>query len=414
MIASGWPARAAHLVARERHPQGFFRPAATAFLRGAWAGRCDRAVAPPLSQRSRRTSASRCAAGSQPAGCRACRATPWRTRRRRWSAATRSPICSPARGPTTRRTASPTCASSTRDQRRACRSASGARSATRSTLLHRGFIDELARAAEPGPVRFPAPDAAARLARSARAGRVLAEPGGSPAAPGFARGQRATPASAPRWPRWWRRALSTRAHPGVAGVVARSTAAWRSTRHRGGPDGERHRFGISARGPGSRWSTALVQQGNFDTFPALRMHECPAITVEVLDRREDPSGAGEPGCRRGAGHRQRAVRRHRGAAAPHALHGRGTSGGRARRSRPMTGPRIASATIGAVRRHRRHRGQRAGRSRRGPARFIVRRRARLRRCRRVFASPRCRNCHPAGTRRCRPTPATTPHEHHAA
>jgi isoquinoline 1-oxidoreductase beta subunit len=39
----------------------------------------------------------------------------------------------------------------------------------------------------------------------------------------------------------------------------------------------------------------VVQQGNFDTFPALRMHECPEIVVQVLDRREPPTGVGEPG-----------------------------------------------------------------------------------------------------------------------
>ncbi len=38
-----------------------------------------------------------------------------------------------------------------------------------------------------------------------------------------------------------------------------------------------------------------VQQANFDTFPPLRMFESPAITVEVSDSQNAPSGAGEPG-----------------------------------------------------------------------------------------------------------------------
>ena len=39
----------------------------------------------------------------------------------------------------------------------------------------------------------------------------------------------------------------------------------------------------------------VVQQSNFDTFPLLRMNECPEITVEILDIDRDPSGIGEPG-----------------------------------------------------------------------------------------------------------------------
>jgi len=39
----------------------------------------------------------------------------------------------------------------------------------------------------------------------------------------------------------------------------------------------------------------VVQQTNFDTFPALRMFEAPEITVEVLDSHADPTGVGEPG-----------------------------------------------------------------------------------------------------------------------
>jgi isoquinoline 1-oxidoreductase beta subunit len=39
----------------------------------------------------------------------------------------------------------------------------------------------------------------------------------------------------------------------------------------------------------------VVQQRNFDTFPALRMHEAPEIVVEVLESADDPTGVGEPG-----------------------------------------------------------------------------------------------------------------------
>jgi isoquinoline 1-oxidoreductase beta subunit len=39
----------------------------------------------------------------------------------------------------------------------------------------------------------------------------------------------------------------------------------------------------------------VVQQTNFDTFPLLRMHECPEITVEILEVDRDPTGIGEPG-----------------------------------------------------------------------------------------------------------------------
>jgi isoquinoline 1-oxidoreductase subunit beta len=39
----------------------------------------------------------------------------------------------------------------------------------------------------------------------------------------------------------------------------------------------------------------VVQQGNFDDYPALRMHECPEIVVEVQDSAPLPTGAGEPG-----------------------------------------------------------------------------------------------------------------------
>lgn len=38
-----------------------------------------------------------------------------------------------------------------------------------------------------------------------------------------------------------------------------------------------------------------VVQENFDTYPAVRMHESPVIDVHVMASAEDPGGAGEPG-----------------------------------------------------------------------------------------------------------------------
>jgi CO/xanthine dehydrogenase Mo-binding subunit len=39
----------------------------------------------------------------------------------------------------------------------------------------------------------------------------------------------------------------------------------------------------------------VVQQTNYDSYPALRMHECPEIVVKILDSDAAPSGIGEPG-----------------------------------------------------------------------------------------------------------------------
>jgi isoquinoline 1-oxidoreductase beta subunit len=38
-----------------------------------------------------------------------------------------------------------------------------------------------------------------------------------------------------------------------------------------------------------------VQQGNFDTYPVLRMNEMPRIDVHVIASNEEPGGVGEPG-----------------------------------------------------------------------------------------------------------------------
>lgn len=38
-----------------------------------------------------------------------------------------------------------------------------------------------------------------------------------------------------------------------------------------------------------------IEQGNFDTYPVLRMHEAPRIDVHLMESSADPGGAGEPG-----------------------------------------------------------------------------------------------------------------------
>lgn len=38
----------------------------------------------------------------------------------------------------------------------------------------------------------------------------------------------------------------------------------------------------------------VVQERNYDTFPTLRMHECPQIDVTIMDSDDKPTGIGEP------------------------------------------------------------------------------------------------------------------------
>jgi isoquinoline 1-oxidoreductase beta subunit len=38
-----------------------------------------------------------------------------------------------------------------------------------------------------------------------------------------------------------------------------------------------------------------VEQGNFDDYPVLRMHEVPKIEVHLTPSEEKPGGVGEPG-----------------------------------------------------------------------------------------------------------------------
>jgi isoquinoline 1-oxidoreductase beta subunit len=55
-------------------------------------------------------------------------------------------------------------------------------------------------------------------------------------------------------------------------------------------------FGISAVLYGRiTVANGRVQQGNFDTYPVLRMEEAPKIEVHIIPSTEDPGGVGEPG-----------------------------------------------------------------------------------------------------------------------
>lgn len=42
-------------------------------------------------------------------------------------------------------------------------------------------------------------------------------------------------------------------------------------------------------------SNGRIEQGNFDTYPVLRMHEAPRIEVHLIASSADPGGVGEPG-----------------------------------------------------------------------------------------------------------------------
>ena len=42
-------------------------------------------------------------------------------------------------------------------------------------------------------------------------------------------------------------------------------------------------------------SKGRIEQGNFDSYPVLRIHEAPSIEVHLVSSHEDPGGVGEPG-----------------------------------------------------------------------------------------------------------------------
>ena len=64
-----------------------------------------------------------------------------------------------------------------------------------------------------------------------------------------------------------------------------------------------------------------VQQTNFDNYRLMRNNEAPQIDMMLVQSTEKPGGIGEPGTRADRpGGRQRDLRRHRQARAPHAVH----------------------------------------------------------------------------------------------
>jgi isoquinoline 1-oxidoreductase beta subunit len=55
-------------------------------------------------------------------------------------------------------------------------------------------------------------------------------------------------------------------------------------------------FGISAALYGRiTVANGRVEQGNFDSYPVVRMREAPTIEVHLIESRESPGGVGEPG-----------------------------------------------------------------------------------------------------------------------
>ena len=55
-------------------------------------------------------------------------------------------------------------------------------------------------------------------------------------------------------------------------------------------------YGLSAAmGQEITFDDGMVEQGNFDTYDAMRMNQCPKFEIAVLDNAEHMGGAGEPG-----------------------------------------------------------------------------------------------------------------------
>ena len=55
-------------------------------------------------------------------------------------------------------------------------------------------------------------------------------------------------------------------------------------------------YGLSsALGQEINFADGAVQQGNFDDYGFMRMHQCPAMHIELLETADHMCGIGEPG-----------------------------------------------------------------------------------------------------------------------
>jgi CO/xanthine dehydrogenase Mo-binding subunit len=159
------------------------------------------------------------------------------------------------------------------------------------------FIDELAHAAQADPVAFreahlkDKPDFLAVLREAARLGEW-----GSPLPEGVGRGV----AIHKSFHSICAEVVEARVHRGQIQVLRVSCAV--DCGRVINPDLVKAQiesavvFGLSA----ALWQEITleggqVQQGNFDTYPVMRMHQCPQIEVSILDSQRKPSGVGEPG-----------------------------------------------------------------------------------------------------------------------
>lgn len=164
-------------------------------------------------------------------------------------------------------------------------------------FIMEGFVDELAHAAGRDPYAFRRQ----MLKKDSRELRVLdavAELSGwgDAAAPGFARGIVRHTAFGTE--------VAEVAEAGVVDGRIRVTRVWCAVdcgiavnpdvvaaQMEGGII-----FGLSAAlDQEITWVDGVVQQKNYDSYPTLRMFECPEVIVKVMPSEADPTGVGEPG-----------------------------------------------------------------------------------------------------------------------
>ena len=382
---SGSAGRSRSIWSREDdRSNDWYRPMAVSRLRGAverrhdhgWRHRWSRSrssttrAATSSARWCRTARRARCAAIASRLGAAAVRRAARSSTRRRSRA---PPIC---------RTRSRTCASSSRRSRPGSRSGSGARSATRTTRSS-PRASSTSSSTPPGSIRIAArrellaqaaaPPRACSISRAQKAGW------GTPLPAGVGRGiavhmsfdsycAQVVEASVER-----RRACSVHrvvvafdcgrvVNPGLVAAQVESAVI----------------FGLSAALKQQiTFQRGRVQETNFNTYPALRMFECPVIEAHIvpIDRGADRRRrAGRAAGRAGA--RERDLRGDRQADPPAAAR----AGARA--VDEAWSPCSSSCSLRAAR-------ARADDTPRGRTR--VRRRST-----RVLESPRCLNCHPAG------------------